>query len=261
MEGSSRSHYVQGLAGEAARRGWRAAALNFRSCSGEMNLRPRFYHSGETGDLDFVAARLIERLEGPLLLAGFSLGGNVLLKWLGEQGEGVPAAVRGAAAVSVPFAPGECARRLDSPGGAPFRWNLLSSLRAKCRRVARRHPGLLDPERVLRIRTIAEMDRWYTAPLHGFTDEEDYYARSSCLKYLPAIRVPALLLSAADDPIVPAACFPHAAVRGSAWLRGELLPAGGHVGFVGGTNPLAPEFWGERRAAGFLAGCAGEAEG
>lgn len=258
LEGCSRSHYVQGLGGEAARRGWGVVALNFRSCSGEPNLTPRFYHSGETEDLHLVVARLIGRLEGPLLLAGFSLGGNVLLKWLGERGGGIPAAVRGAAAVSTPFAPGESARRLDSPGGALFRWSLLSSLRTKCRRVARRYPGLLDPERVLRIRTIAELDRWYTAPLHGFADEKDYYARSSCLKHLPGIRVPALLLSAADDPIVPASTFPREAVRDSPWLTGELLPGGGHVGFVAGASPFAPVYWAEGRVAAFLAACVGE---
>ena len=258
MEGSSGSHYVQGMAGEAARHGWGVAALNFRSCSGEPNLTTRFYHSGETGDLQFVVERLTEHLDGPLLLAGFSLGGNVLLKWLGERGGEVPAAVRGAAAISVPFAPGESARRLDSPGGALFRWSLLSSLRPKCRHVARRYPGLLDPERVLRIRTIAELDRWYTAPLHGFADEEDYYARSSCLGYLPGIRVPTLLLSAADDPIVPASTFPDEAVQGSPWLTGELLPRGGHVGFVSGRSPRSPVYWAEGRAAAFLAGCAGE---
>jgi len=152
----------------------------------------------------------------------------------------------------------EVSRRLDSPGGALFRWSLLSSLRPKCRHVARRYPGLLDPERVLRIRTIAELDRWYTAPLHGFADEEDYYARSSCLGYLPGIRVPTLLLSAADDPIVPASTFPDEAVQGSPWLTGELLPRGGHVGFVSGRSPRSPVYWAEGRAAAFLAGCAGE---
>jgi len=261
MEGSSASHYIQGLAGEAFLKGWGFAALNFRSCSGEFNLKPRYYHSGETEDLQFVVGKLLQRLEGPLLLAGFSLGGSVLLKWLGERGEGIPAPVRGAVAISAPFSPGECARRLDSFLGTAFRWSLLSTLRAKCRDFALRHPDVLDPERVRRIRTIAELDRWYIAPLHGFANEQDYYERTSCLGYLANIRVPALLLSAADDPIVPASCFPHGAVRGSGWLTGELLPRGGHMGFVSGRDPRAPVFWGERRAAAFLAGCAGNGSG
>ena len=261
LEGSSASHYIQGAASEAARRGWGVVALNFRSCSGEPNRTPRYYHSGETEDLQFVVDRLAGRLKGPLLLVGFSLGGNVLLKWLGERGGELPAAVKGAAAVSAPFAPGESARRLDSFGGVIFRWNLLSSLRSKCRNFALRYPDMLDPERVLHIKRISELDRWYTAPLHGFADEEDYYARSSCLGYLPGIRVPTLLLSAADDPIVPASTFPAEKVQGSSWLKGELLPRGGHVGFVSGRSPHAPVYWAEARAAAFLAGCTGEEEG
>ncbi len=253
LEGSSDSHYVRGVAAEAAALGWRAIALNFRSCSGEPNRRPRLYHNGETGDLDFVAGRMAERLDGPLLLAGFSLGGNVLLKWLGERGEEILGAVRGAAAVSASFSPADSAVRLDSLRGAPFRWNLLSTLRQKLRDIARQNPDLLDPERVRRIRTFAELDRWSTAPLHGFADVRDYYARANSLGDLPKIHVPTLLLNARDDPVVPARIFPHEAIAKSPWLEGELLPRGGHVGFVAGRAPGAEIYWAEKRVVAFLA--------
>ncbi|MEE9275027.1 MAG: alpha/beta fold hydrolase [bacterium] len=255
LEGSSDSFYIRGLAAGAAARGWRTAALNFRSCGGAPNRLPRLYHSGETGDLEYVVCRLSEGLEGPLLLAGFSLGGNVLLKWLGERGEGVPGHVLAAAAVSASFAPGACAAALDSPRGALYRRSFIHYLREKFREIGRRHPGVIDPEKVRRMRTFAELDRWFTAPLHGFADERDYYERASSLGDLPRIRVPTLLLSAADDPIVPSDVFPREAVAASPWLRGALLPTGGHIGFVEGRNPRAAGFWAEKRLLEFLAAC------
>ncbi len=255
LEGSSHSHYMKGIARAAAARGWRPVALNFRSCGGGPNRLARFYHSGETGDIDFVARRLAERFEGPLLLAGFSLGGNVLLKWLGERGEALPEKVRGAVAISASFAPGESAALLDSPRGFIYRRRLLASCKRKGLELARRHPGLIDPERVRRSRTFYEFDRWVTAPVHGFADEREYYADSSCLRFIPRIRVRALLINSRDDPIVPAHTYPQSEVEESPWLRGAFLSEGGHVGFVGGGNPLAPQFWAENCAVSFLSKC------
>ncbi len=255
LEGSSNSHYMRGLALAASAGGWRAVAMNFRSCGGALNLLPRFYHSGETGDLDFVARRLADRFEGPLLLAGFSLGGNVLLKWLGEQGEGLPDNVKGAVAISTSFTPGESATALDSPRGFIYRRYLLASCKRKGLEMIRRHPGLIDSDRVRRARTFHEFDRWVTAPVHGFEDERDYYERSSSLRFIPRIRIPTLLLQSRDDPIVPARAYPHSHVEKSPWVRGVFSHQGGHVGFIEGKNPFAPEFWAEKCAVSFLSAC------
>ena len=255
LEGSSDSHYVRGAAARARTLGWRTLALNYRSCSGEPNRNPKFYHCGETGDLGFVARRIIERFDAPLLLAGFSLGGNVLLKWLGECGEGVSSHIRGAAAISASLQPAACAKVLDSVRGYFYRWHLLSSVKKKAERFVDLHPGLIDINGVRRVRTFHHFDRLVIAPLHGFRDELDYYRQADASPYLPRIRVKTLILSAEDDPIVPPGVFPHAQVEESEWLSGVLVKKGGHVGFVSGGNPRLPVYWAEERALEFLENC------
>jgi len=255
LEGSSNSHYIRGMAAKASTLGWRIAALNFRSCSGELNRMPRFYHSAETEDINFVVCRLVSRMEGALLIAGFSLGGNILLKWLGEKGEEVHPSVCGAAVVSAPFVPGECAKEIDRPTRAIYRRPLLSSAREKFLKLALRHPGIMDTERVRRARTFVEFDRWATAPVHGYADEREYYEAAISLGDIPKIRVPALILSARDDPIVPERFYPTKIINESPWLRGLFLLSGGHVGFVGGKNPANPEYWGEGCVLSFLSAC------
>ena len=229
--------------------------MNYRSCSGEPNRKPRFYHCGETGDPGFVAGRILERFSGPLVLAGFSLGGNVLLKWLGECGDEASARIRGAACVSASLKPAACAKVLDSVPGYFYRWHLLSSVKEKAERFEQLHPGLIDIEGVRRARTFHHFDRLVIAPLYGFRDELDYYEQADASPWLSRIRVKTLILSAADDPIVPAHVFPHAQVEENKWLRGVLAKKGGHVGFVSGGDPRAPLFWAEERAFGFLDDC------
>lgn len=255
LEGSSDSHYVRGAAAGARKRGWRTLALNYRSCSGEPNRNPKFYHCGETGDPGFVAGRILERFSGPLVLAGFSLGGNVLLKWLGECGDGVSARVRGAVSLSASLRPAACAKALDSVRAYFFRWHLLSSVKRKAERFVELHPGLIDIEGVRRTRTFHHFDRLVIAPLYGFSDELDYYEQADASPYLPQIRVKTLILSAEDDPIVPAHVFPHAQVERNKWLSGDLVENGGHVGFVSGGNPRSPVYWAEERAFEFLDEC------
>ncbi len=255
LEGSSDSHYVRGAAAGARKRGWRTLAMNYRSCGGAPNRKPRFYHCGETGDPGFVVGRILERFSGPLVLAGFSLGGNVLLKWLGECGDGVSPRIRGAACVSASLRPAACAKVLDSVPGYFYRWHLLGSVKQKAERFEQLHPGLIDIEGVRRARTFHYFDRLVIAPLYGFRDELDYYEQADASPWLPHIRVKTLILAAADDPIVPAHVFPHAQVEENKWLRGELVKKGGHVGFVSGGNPRAPLFWAEERAFGFLEDC------
>ena len=253
LEGSSRSHYVGGLLGTCAARGFRGVALNFRSCSGEPNRLPRFYHSGETGDLDHVLRHVLAR-EGDVAvgLAGVSLGGNVLLKWLGERGPDVPDQVRGAVAISVPFDLVACARALDRGfNRAVYTANFLRTMRRKVRAMARRHPAFVDVPRAWSARTFAEYDRVVTAPLFGFRDEVDYWERASSAPWLSRIERPTLLINARDDPFVPPAALVAVEALASPWVRAELPARGGHVGFMTGT-PWQSASWAEHRAAEFL---------
>ena len=257
LEGSSRSHYAVGLMRQALERGWRAVTLNFRSCSGELNhLRP-FYHSGHTADLDEVVRLLVAREPGARLGAvGVSLGGNVLLKWLGEREADVPDTLVGAAAISVPFNLTPCAEALDRGFcRLIYTKNFLGTMRAKVRLKAERDPGLLeivDLALALRSRTFAEYDRAVTAPLNGFADERDYWARASSAPYLCRIRRPTLLVNALDDPIVPPEALPDPADL-PPWIRAEFIPRGGHAAFLEGRWPWRVRSWAERRAVEFLA--------
>ena len=256
LEGSSRSHYAIGLMRLALERGWRAATLNFRSCSGELNrLRP-FYHSGDTADLDEVVRLLVEREPGVRFGAvGVSLGGNVLLKWLGERGATAPEAIAGAAAISVPFNLTPCAEALDRGFcRLLYTTHFLGTMRTKIRLKAERDPGLreiVDLALALRSRTFAEYDRAVTAPLNGFADERDYWTRASSAPYLDRICRPTLLVNALDDPIVPPAALPDPAAL-PPWVRAEFVPRGGHAAFFEGW-PWRVRSWAERRVVEFLA--------
>jgi predicted alpha/beta-fold hydrolase len=252
LEGSSRSSYVRGVLAAAHAEGWNGAALNFRSCGPSRPTGSRSYHSGETSDLSLTIARLRERwLGAPLALCGFSLGANVVLKWLGEQGEN--ASVHAAVAVSAPFDLRACADALDGPDfmARVYREHFLRSLRRKATRTARTHPGVLDRHRVRTVRTLRAYDDLVTAPLGGFADAEDYWARSSCARYLAAVRTPTLILSAEDDPIVPGACIPRHIISANPLLEACILPQGGHVGFVAGSA-LAPNYLGEGLVVDYL---------
>ena len=216
---------------------------------------PRFYHSGDTDDLDAVVKSLVERQADVRLVAvGFSLGGNVLVKWLGEREDDVPAQLHAAVAISVPFDLAACARVLDRGWRrAVYAENFLRTMRRKVRDKARRFPGFVDVDAVRRARTFSQYDRAVTAPLHGFADERDYWVRASSGPYLPRIRRPTLLISALDDPIVPAAGLPDPRMLPFDVVA-EFTERGGHGGFLEGRWPWRLTSWAERRAVDFLAG-------
>ncbi len=258
LEGSSRTGYVRGLVAMALSRGLGALAMNFRGCSGEPNRLARFYHSGDTGDLAAVVERLVaERPGRPVLLAGFSLGGNVVVKYLGERGDALPAEVLGGLAISVPFDLATCAAAIDGPGfwSRVYRTRFMRRLRRKAAAKARRFPGAFDAAAVARARTFAEFDRLVTAPLHGFASAEDYWSSCSARRFLAGVRRPLLAISSLDDPIVPAAAIPLAEARANPAVTLETTAAGGHVAFVAGW-PFRPTFWAERRGVEFLAALA-----
>jgi predicted alpha/beta-fold hydrolase len=252
LEGTARSHYIGGLFALAAARGWRAGVLYFRSCSGEINRLPRFYHSGDTGDLAHVLSVIAGREPGLRVgTVGISIGGNVLLKWLGELGDAVPPPLAGAVAISVPFDLEACVQVMDRGlQKVLYTASFMRSFRTKTRAKALAHPGFVDLPTALRARTFAAYDRAVTAPLHGFADELDYYRQASSAPYLTRIRRPTLLLNALDDPFIPVSALPDPRALPAA-VRAEFVPVGGHVGFVEGA-PWRATSWAERRALEFL---------
>lgn len=268
LEGCSESLYMHGLLHLAREQGWRGVALNFRSCARPargspgtylMNRRARLYHMGETSDLEWVVDTLAVREPGvEIVLTGVSMGGNVLLKWLGERGASVPTAVRGAATISAPYDLAAAADHLETGLGPYYARYFLGPLKEKALDFAARHPGVVDVEGVRRARGFRAYDDAAVAPIHGFQDAADYYARSSSLPFLGRIRVPTLLVSAADDPFLPGRVLEEARRAASPHVRCLFTRAGGHVGFVEGP-PWAPRPWAEARAVEFLAGNLGAA--
>ena len=255
LEGTIQSNYIQGTLALARQRGWTADVLIFRGCGTRMNRQRRMYHSGETSDLQLAVDRAVtDSPNQPIVLAGFSLGGNVLLKWLGEQGSGVPSQIRGAAAVSVPFDLEAGARQIEHGFSRIYTYSFLRSLVAKARVKLQAFPDLFDGSRLGSARTLYDFDDIVTAPVHGFADAHDYYSRSSSLQFLGGVRVPTLLLSALDDPFLPPSTAAAVLEQSSdnACLHAEFYPRGGHVGFVAGATPFHPHYFAEERLMEFL---------
>jgi predicted alpha/beta-fold hydrolase len=263
LTGSSDSHYVLGLQCQLAALGWASVALNWRGCSGEANLLPRAYHSGASDDLAEVINHLRAcRPLAPLHAVGYSLGGNVLLKYLGEQGEN--AGLQSAVAVSVPYRLDQCADRIGLGFSRFYQRHFMRGLvryvRDKQQRFRREdrneHLKTLEGLGPLTgMHTFWDFDGRFTAPLHGFADAHDYYRRASSRYYLDGIGVPTLLIQALDDPFI----FPGSLPQSDELAPGttlELHSRGGHVGFIGGT-PWRPDYYLERRIPGWLMANAG----
>jgi len=256
LEGTVRSTYAQGLMHQARARGWGAAMLIFRTCDGRIPDVPRLYHSGETTDADFVIRTLVARdPDSRLFCVGVSLGGNVLLKWLGERGDDVPRQVGRAAAISTPFDLGAGARHLEHGLARIYSWHFVRTLKRKGIAALTRHPNLpVDRARMDASRTFWEFDDSFTAPVHGFSGAAEYYDRSSSIHYLPKVKVPTLLLSAEDDPFLPPVVLERVrdVARSNPRLEVEFTASGGHVGWVSG--PIwAPRYQMEGRVISWLA--------
>ena len=250
LEGSSQSHYVRALATGLADRNLRACVMNFRGCSGEINRLPRSYHAGETQDPDFIISRIHERFPGVSLFAvGCSLGTNMLLKWLGEQGEA--ALLIAAIAVSVPFDLGGCAARLENGWSRIYQYRLLGSMETTVRHKAHLLHNQIDVARLLKTGTFRTFDNLGTMPVHGLQYEDDYYTRASCRRFLRTIHTSFLILQAADDPLMHPRSIPTTGELGPD-VTLEVSSHGGHVGFVGGLLPGLSRYWLDQKIMDYL---------
>ena len=237
LEGSSGSQYAQAFAAIARQRGWAFSVPHFRGCSGELNLGPRAYHSGDFEEIGWMLQRLRTRSVTPLLAVGISLGGNALMRWAEESGHSAAATAAAVASVCSPIDLAASGRAIDRG----FNWLVysrmfLATMKPKALAKWQQHPGLFDRDALAAARTLYEFDNVFTAPLHGYKDTPDYWARASAKPHLASIRIPALVLNARNDPFVPAACLPAQAEVGShvtLWQPDH----GGHVGFPNGAYP------------------------
>jgi hypothetical protein len=230
LEGCSDSHYARLLARALPASGWRIAIPHWRGCSGEPNRKPRAYHSGDTAELDWILRRFARQVDA----VGISLGGNVLLKWLGEQGAAATPLVRRAAAISAPLDLAAAGRALDRGlNRLLYTRMFLSTLKPKSLAQLERFPQLFDHARLRRARSFREFDDTYTAPLHGFRDVDHYWSSSSSGPWLERIQVPTLVINARNDPFLPEAALEAAAAAAASSVLLEFPRTGGHVGFRG----------------------------
>ncbi len=253
LEGNARRPYALDLYRQLAERGIRSVGMNYRSCSGEMNRTARSYHAGATDDVALVHGWLDQRFPGAAKgMVGVSLGGNMLLKYLGERGAEAAIRLRAAAAISPPFDLKLGGEQMEQGLAVRYVAHFLASIKAKLRAKAALVAPHIDLEQALAARTLREIDEAMTAPLHGFASANDYYARSSSRRYLPGILVPTLILRAKDDPLIPAGDIPHDLFKHNQALVAGITEQGGHVGWIEGW-PLAYRMWAQRQVAAFLA--------
>lgn len=251
LEGSSRSHYARALMHHLAQCGWSAAIPHFRGCSGTLNHAPRFYHSGDSAEINWILRRLKQHTANTysshFFAAGVSLGGNALLRWLGESAEDA-SLVDAACAISAPLDLAAGGAALSRGINMIYTKSFLQTLKPKCLQKLKQFPQLFDADALLAARDLYEFDNVITAPLHGYRDTNDYWNRASAKHVLPMITVPTLVLNARNDPFLPAAYLPHNA---SPAVTLEYPDTGGHVGFATGSVPGALN-WLPQRITQFL---------
>ncbi len=248
MEGNSRRPYMLGMAQTFNRAGWDVLAWNMRACSGESNRLPSFYHAGMTSDLEAVLqCALATGLYVEIVLVGFSLGGNLILKYLGERGLGVPQELRAAVTFSVPCDLVASAAQIHRWRNRFYLLRFMRHLRAKIRVKAQMMPGLIDTEGLGDLNDLRDFDGRFTAPMHGYADAEEYWRLNSCLAFLAGITVPSLIVNAQNDSFLAGACYPREQVVNSQYVHLELPATGGHVGFPLGGGRC----WMEERALEF----------
>ena len=247
LEGSSSSHYAQAFADVARSRGWAFAVPHFRGCSGEINLAPRAYHSGDYAEIDWLLRRFAHQHAGPVLAVGVSIGGNALMRWAAELGAAAGPVVAGVASVCSPLDLTASAQAIGQGFNRQVYTRMfLSTMVPKALQMLALHPGLFEREKLLAARDLHDFDNVFTAPLHGFKDADDYWARASAKPYLRQVAVPALALNALNDPFVPAGSLPGSADV-SRYVTLWQPAQGGHVGFPS-SRSLWANFPGDVRA-------------
>ena len=250
LEGNSTRPYVVGMVRALIRNGWNAVVWNFRGCSGEPNKTVRSYHCGDTEDLNTVLRFVLgKRKSGKIAMIGFSAGGSMLLRFLGEQGMEIAPYVSAAVGISVPCDLAGSVQKMGMHSNRIYNMRFLLMLRRKLRIKKKLFPGSF-PHHIKRIKSFIDFDSAYTAPVHGFKDAYDYYYKGSCLPHLVNIKVPSLLLNALDDPILSRSCFPFSQAESSSQLYLETPANGGHVGFVSFNDKN--EYWSETRTLEFI---------
>lgn len=257
LEGSSRAHYMRGLAHKAFAAGFNVVLLNQRNCGGTEDLSETLYHSGLTGD----AAHVLEELNavdgiGRFVVAGYSLGGNLALKLAGDYGGDAPPYLRAVCAVSPILEVGACVRALERRQNFVYQWNFVRGLKRRMRRKGETHPGRFPLERLRDVRTVRQFDEYFTAPHFGFAGADDYYHKVSALRVIDRIRIPTLIITAEDDPFVPAAPFRDPKLTANPNIRLIVTKHGGHCGFVAAGDTGEDCYWAEDRIVDFArAGC------
>lgn len=252
LEGDSNRQYVTGMVKLLTANGYDCLAWNYRSCSGEMNRQLRFYHSGETTDLEFVIQHALAKGYTEISLMGFSLGGNVTLKYVGEHGKNIHPAIKKAIAFSVPMDLLACSRNIEKPENKIYLWRFLKSLKPKVAAKALQYPDHFDPKKWKQVKTFWDFDHVYTGPLHGFEGADDYYEKSSSKNYIQHAAIPTLIVNAVNDPLVPYQSLPADVIADmpNVWL--ELTESGGHCGFRPDRFSQKGAYWSEMRALSFL---------
>ena len=245
LEGNSDRHYAKGMASYFFQRGWDSLAWNCRGCSGEINRLPRFYHHGATEDLGAVVDHAIKKKYSQIVLIGFSMGGSMTLKYLGEKKGSVSKAIKSAVVFSVPCDLGSSARELEKPTNKFYLNRFLKKLGVKMRTKSLLFPNQISTVGFEKIKSFREFDNRYTAPLHDFADADDFYMKASCGPYLPAIQIPTLIINALNDPFLPDACYPFDLAKNHDFIHLETPARGGHVGF---SLLSKLENWMEQRA-------------
>lgn len=254
LEGSSLAHYMCGISDKTWRAGWNVVRLNQRNCGNTEHLSRGLYHSGLTHDPLYVMRELIDQ-DGirEIAIAGYSLGGNITLKLAGELGDTAPPELRAVCAVSPTMDLDVCVRAIERRSNYPYEWNFVRNLKARMRRKAAAFPGAYSLDELGRVWTIRQFDELYTAPHHGFRDAADYYYRASAMRVVDRIRVPALIITAEDDPFVPPAPFRDPAVTNNPFITAVVMPHGGHCAFVERGDGDYDGYWAEREIVRFAA--------
>lgn len=253
LEGNSYRHYVMGMSKFFHAREWNVIAWNCRSCSGEMNRLPRLYHHAASEDLEAVVNHAV--LQGKfksISLIGFSMGGSLSFKYLGENSNQTPREIKSCVGFSVPCDVGSSARQLEKPSMAFYRKRFLKKLTDKMIKKSVQFPSIIDKPDPTRIKDFKTFDNLYTAPLHGFKDANHFYKSASAINYIPSINVPTLLVNAENDPMLPSACYPVDLAKSHQFFHLETPKRGGHVGF---PMKRTLENWMEHRAFEFISNC------